>query len=275
LKRFFSKNSPTRSPSPADSQGRPERKELLDLFIHDLRVPLSIVATSTEKLLQKKDLCGSLTETQQRILDRILRNSRKAQNLVQDMIEVFRSEAGIFRMQPFLAEEILRMALLDVLDVTIGEEVENIYQEDSAEGFKQRVAKQGIVIQISGLYARKSFDHDPRKVRQILRNLISNGMKFYRQQLVIAVSGEHDLLISVEDDGPGIPLDGQTRIFERFTRLNHPETEQISGLGLGLSGVKSLVEAMGGAISVNSREGSGSRFDVRIPPLTDRKEASR
>jgi signal transduction histidine kinase len=275
LKRFFFTKTPPLPESPADDRGRSVKNELLDLFIHDLRVPLSVVSTSAEKLIQKKDLCGSLTETQQRILERILRNSRKAQNLVQDMIEVFRSEAGIFRIQPFSPEEVLREALLDVLEVTVGEDIEDICQAESMEVLKERIVGRGIAIDISGPYAINPFEHDPGKVRQIWRNLISNGMKFHRHRLVITISGERDLLFSVEDDGPGIPWDGQTRVFERFTRLTNPEQEQIPGVGLGLSGVKTLVEAMGGKITLSSREGAGCRFEVQIPPFSDRKEGIR
>ena len=272
MKRFFFKKTPSLPQSPANEPEGGGKKELLDLFIHDLRVRLSVVSTSAEKLITKKDLCGSLTETQQRILERILRNSRKAQNLVQDMIEVFRSEAGIFRLQPFSPQDVLREALLDVLEVTPGLDIENIYQAESMEVFKQRVAGKGVFIDISGQYVGMPFRHDPRKMRQILRNLISNGMKFYKHRLVLTISGNDDLLFSVEDDGPGIPSDGQSRVFERFTRLNAPETEQIPGLGLGLSGVKTLVEVMGGEITLKSGEGGGCRFEVRIPPLTYRKE---
>lgn len=272
MKRFFFKKMPALPQSPANEPGRGEKKELLDLFIHDIRVPLSVVSTSADRLIQKKDLCGSLTETQQRILERILRNSRKAQNLVQDMIEVFRSDAGIFRLQPFSPEEVLREALLDVLEVTVGEDAENIRQAESLDIFKQRIAVHGIVIEISGRYVSLPFRHDPRKVRQIVRNLISNGMKFYRHRLVLTISGKDDLLLSVEDDGPGIPLEEQSRIFERFTRLNTPGKEAMPGIGLGLSGVKNLVEAMGGEITLISGEGVGCRFEVRIPPLTYGKE---
>jgi signal transduction histidine kinase len=244
------------------------KKEMLDLFIHDLRVPLSVVRTSAEKLITKKDIYGCLTENQQRILERIVRNSRKAQTLIQDMVEVFRSESGIFRIRPFSPPSVLREALLDVLEVTSGEEIDNIATAETIEAFKDRVAEHGIIVEITGQYVHKPFHHDPEKVRQIWRNLISNGMKFHRQRLLISISGENDLRFAVEDDGPGISQEGQTKIFERFTRLENHGKEAIQGLGLGLSGVKALVDAMGGEIYVVSREGSGSRFEVRIPPLT-------
>ncbi len=83
----------------------------------------------------------------------------------------------------------------------------------------------------------------------------------------VTVGGDADLQISVEDDGPGIPQREQKSIFQRFVRLKEKERPSVPGLGLGLAGVKALVEAMGGNISLESREGAGTRFTVSIPPL--------
>jgi len=271
LKRFFFKKiSHPPDINPYDLE-KSMKKEMLDLFIHDLRVPLSVVSTSAEKLIHKKEACGSLTETQQRIMERILRNSRKAQILIQDMIEVFRSEAGVFHPRAFAPGAVLREALLDVLEVSAVEKLDKMDAAESIEIFGRQVAPLGIFIEINGIYREKSFEHDPGKIRQIWRNLISNGMKFHRQRLAITISGDHDLYFSVEDDGPGIPPDKQIQIFDRFTRLDVQPQEVMPGLGLGLSGVKALVTAMGGEISLISREGRGCRFEVRIPPLNCKK----
>jgi signal transduction histidine kinase len=71
----------------------------------------------------------------------------------------------------------------------------------------------------------------------------------------------------VEDDGIGIPLKDQKIIFKRFVRLNDEKHAYLPGLGLGLTGVKTLVEAMDGEITLESQEGVGTRFMVRIPPI--------
>jgi signal transduction histidine kinase len=81
----------------------------------------------------------------------------------------------------------------------------------------------------------------------------------------VKISGEADLVVSVEDDGIGIPLKDQELIFKRFVRLAGEKRASVPGLGLGLTGVKALVEAMGGEITFESREGVGTRFVVRIP----------
>ena len=97
---------------------------------------------------------------------------------------------------------------------------------------------------------------------------MSNAMKYRRQRMEVKISGEADLLILVEDDGIGIPLEEQGLIFERFARLNNEKRTYVPGLGLGLSGVKALVEAMGGKITLESQEGAGTRFMVRIPSMS-------
>jgi signal transduction histidine kinase len=92
-------------------------------------------------------------------------------------------------------------------------------------------------------------------------------LKHRRQRVDVAISGDTDLIVSVEDDGPGIPEQDQQAIFQRFVQLRADERPSGTGLGLGLAGVKALLQAMGGRIEVVSREGHGTRFSVRIPPL--------
>jgi len=240
-----------------------------------MRSPLSVIATSVHNLLNKAERYGPLTESQQRVLERIARNTQKTQNLIQDMIEIFRSEADIFHRDLFFPETILREALLEVLEADQERGFEKAYLSESLEDLKEHLAQQGIFFEISESFKNSPFAHDPRKVRQILRNLISNGLKYRRRRLLITIRGDRDLFLLAEDDGPGIPMEKQKSVFERFIRLTNQETNQIPGLGLGLSGVKALVEAMGGEITLISKEGVGSSFMVRIPPLTDRKEESK
>ncbi len=96
---------------------------------------------------------------------------------------------------------------------------------------------------------------------------MSNALKYRRKRINASIEGDLDLLVSIEDDGLGIPQGEQEIIFERFVRLNDKKSTDVPGLGLGLSGVKALVEDMGGEITLESREGLGTRFTVRIPPL--------
>lgn len=83
----------------------------------------------------------------------------------------------------------------------------------------------------------------------------------------VSIEGEGDLFIFVEDDGFGIPKDAHDAIYKRFVRLHDAKGPDVPGYGLGLPGVKSLVEAMKGEISLVSLEGAGTCFKVRVPSL--------
>jgi two-component system OmpR family sensor kinase len=243
------------------------KERLFDLLIHDLTSPLSIVSTSVTHLLQKTDRYGPVTDQQRHILERILRNNRKAQSLLQEMVEVLRSKEGLFQKELFPIEETLRESILDVLEMTVSDEAEKLCRTESQGEFKNIFESQGIFIEITGKYCHHPFCHDQKKIQQILRNLLSNAMRHRQKRIDLSISGEMDLLILVKDDGQGIPERDQQIIFQRFIRLNDKKNTESPGLGLGLAGVKTLVEAMGGEITVESREGFGTQFVVKIPPL--------
>ncbi len=244
---------------------------LFDLFIHDLTGPLSIVSTSTDSLLHKVDRYGPLTDHQKRVLDRVSRNINKAKSLTQEMIEILRSEEGLFEKEYFQIEKTLEESLLDILEMSIPSAVERLIQAGNQKAFQDALKEHGIFVEITGKYCKSPFCHDQKKIRQILRNLMSNAMKYRRQRMEVKISGEGDLNVSVEDDGIGIPLKDQGVIFERFVRLNNDKRPYVPGLGLGLTGVKTLVEAMGGEITLESKEGVGTRFMARIPPIQPQK----
>ncbi len=243
-----------------------EKERLFDLLIHDISGPLSIVATSASSLVNKSDRHGPLTESQMRLLNRVLRNAHRAQNLIQEMIEILRSEEGLFQEDYFSVEKTLQESLLDVLEMTIPHAVERLCQVEDHEAFQDGLKEHGIFIEVTGKYCKTPFCHDQKKIQQILRNLMSNAMKYRRKRMEVKISGEADLIVSIEDDGIGICLEDQEVIFKRFVRLKDEKCASVPGLGLGLTGVKTLVEAMGGEITLESRKGMGSRFMVRIPP---------
>jgi CheY-like chemotaxis protein len=253
-----------------------EKSRLFDLLIHDLAGPLSVVSTSTENLLQKSDRYGPLTDQQKHTLERSLRNIHKAQTLLHEMVEIFRSEEGLFQNDQFQIERTVRESLMDALEITVPHAVEELLCAKDRAEFQKILNANGIFVEFSGKYCESPFCHDQKKVQQVLRNLISNALKYRRRRMAVCITGEmDDLCISVEDDGVGIPQEQQQAIFERFVRLNDKRYAGVPGLGLGLTGVKALLDAMGGEITLESREGFGTRFIVRIPPLDLQKKESR
>lgn len=249
------------------------KERLFDLLVHDLRGPLSIASTSAYNLLHKSERYGSLTNQQKRTLGVILRNVRKSQALVQQMVQLLLSEEKLFHHQPFSVHEVLKDSLLEALETLLPEEAFSEIKED--EEFQQVLKNHGITIKLTGKYCTSPFCHDPDKFRQILINLISNALKYRRSRMNVSISGENDLFVSVEDDGPGIPLGKEEAIFERFFEFNEKKRSEIPGLGLGLIGVKVLVEAMGGEIRFVSLKDTGTCFTIRIPIVPPASEAEK
>jgi signal transduction histidine kinase len=244
-----------------------EKERLFDLLIHDLTGPLSVISVSATSLVRNTDRNGPLTERQKTGLDRISRNADKAQEILREMIEILRTEAGWFRKESFLVEDILHESILDVLEVESQGAAETLRREKDANRFRKLLEPHGIFVEITGKFLESPFCHDSRKIRYILRNLLSNAVKYRRNRVTVSVHGDVNLLVSVADDGPGIHQGEQEAVFERFVRLKDKQHPYVPGLGLGLAGLKAMVEAMGGTISLRSREGAGSEFSVDIPPL--------
>ena len=244
-----------------------EKEQLFELLIHDLTGPLSVISASTTSLLGNTDKNGSLTERQKVTLDRIMRNVNRSQVLLHEMIEILRSEEGLFRKELFPIEKVLKESILLVLEVDSRQKVEKLARQKNMKKFCEMLEPHGIFIDITGKYGRSPFPHDPGKVQQILRNLLSNALKHRRNRVDVTIRGDADLLVSVKDDGLGIPEENRKSIFQRFVRLKDKEHPYVPGLGLGLAGVKALLETMGGTITFDSREGVGTRFSVSIPPL--------
>jgi signal transduction histidine kinase len=239
---------------------------LVDLLIHDLTGPLSIVSTSVNTLLTREEKYGPYNDNHKETLKRVRRNAERARTLLQEMIEVYRSEEGLFKKDQFFIEEVLRDALRDAIEVVKPDIAEALCRTDSKDDFNGVLQDNGIYIEIKGRYNNNPFTHDQKKVGQIIRNLVSNALKYRKKTMKLSVADDPDLVISVEDDGQGIPTEKQDNVFKRFcsfkSNKNAPE-----GLGFGLSCVKNIIETMGGEISLKSGEEVGSCFTVRIPPL--------
>jgi signal transduction histidine kinase len=244
-----------------------DKEQLVELLIHDLTGPLSIAYTSTDNLLHKAGRYGPLTDAQKRVVERSLRNIRKAQALLHEMIEISRSEEGIFKKESLEMRKVLKEALIDALEANDSQAAERLIPVEDPEELENMLRTQRISLEMNGKYCNAPFCHDHRKVRQILRNLIGNALKYRRAEMRVCIQGDQDLLISIEDDGYGIPPNAQEAVFKRFVRLRDKRCGDVPGYGLGLAGVKSLVEAMGGEISLESREGAGTCFKIRVPPL--------
>jgi signal transduction histidine kinase len=260
----------TLSPDWAREQGNGamnDKDYLYDLLVHDLRGPLSVVAATTGSLLTRTENYGSLTDAQKTSLLRIQRNAKRAQVILNEILDVGRSEERLFDENFFSLKSAIKESIINALESTSGGADENLRESEISETFRRLVSEFGIAVEITGRFAKEQFVHDQRKVELIVENLVSNALKYRKKTIQISVSGDNEAVISVADDGPGIPSKEQETIYGRFSQCNIGDRPPVQGLGLGLYCVKSMVENMGGSVALSSTEGKGTTFVVRIPFL--------
>jgi signal transduction histidine kinase len=232
---------------------RDELDRLKDEFVltasHELRSPLTSVQGFAELLMLDKD---SLTPRQLETVEIILDNCRHLVRLLNDLLDLARSDAGRLSIRP--------------QPTAVAPLIEDVVRTMRAQ---TEAASQSLTEQVEpGL---PQINVEPDRIRQILVNLLTNAHEYTPEGASIGVAARavgDEVEISVSDNGPGIPPDQLERIFERFTRGDAGLTQRVGGTGLGLAISKSLVELHGGSIGAESTVGQGSTFHVRLPVAT-------
>jgi two-component system phosphate regulon sensor histidine kinase PhoR len=224
------------------------RQEFLSNVSHELRTPLTAILAFVETL----EAGGINEEDSQRFLSIIRRNATRMQGLIDDILELSAIEAGNIQVK---TEEIqLQHIVNDVItSLQAGASNHRVVLENQVNGDVKVFA-------------------DPRKLEQMLTNLVDNAIKFNRdggRVIVRHENGSRDRIF-VEDTGEGIPAQHLQRLFERFYRVDRARSRELGGTGLGLAIVKHLARAHGGEVAVESRLGEGSSFAIELP----RKEAA-
>jgi two-component system sensor histidine kinase MtrB len=213
---------------------------------HELRSPLTSVQGFAELLmLEREKLSPKQAETVEIILD----NSRHLVRLLNDLLDLARSDAGRLTIKPVPSE----------VAPLVEDAVRTMRAQTEAAGQTLgQVVEAGLPL----------VDIEPDRVRQILVNLLTNAHEYCPEGASIRVTAARvgaEVEIAVSDDGPGIPEDQLEHIFDRFTRGDAGLTQRVGGTGLGLAISKSLVELHGGTIGASSTPGEGSTFRIRLP----------
>ncbi len=222
------------------------KSEFLSRMGHELQTPLNSILGFAQ-LLE----LAQLTEEQGDNLQHILKAGYRLLELVNEVLDLARIEAGQLGLSPEPVR--VREALKDALDV-----------------IQPLAVHQNIHVRAEGaMRCERHVQADRQRLKQVLVNLLSNAVKFNRNGGSVAVSceetAENMLRIEVTDTGSGIAADGLNRLFKPFERLGTGAGVEGAGLGLALS--KRLVEAMGGTIGVKSSVGAGSRFFIELAML--------
>lgn len=221
-----------------------EKKNLLSMFAHDMKNPLITAGGFVRRLLAGKS--GPLTGRQQEYMSLVLKELNRVEDLVSDFLEFARFEAAECRPVP---EE------LDIICIL----------HTQVERARLKAEDKGITLtfEYSG-DGDMLITADARLLGRVVDNLLDNAIRYTSPEGTVSVSvcqGEETILVRVGDSGAGITEDHIPHLFDAFYRVNR----EITGSGLGLSIAKTIVEAHGGKIWVESVYGQGSIFSFSLP----------
>jgi signal transduction histidine kinase len=218
------------------------------MIAHDLRSPLMNITGVAEVMMQ--GLFGDVTEEQKKWLSRIQHNGRMLIELVNDFLDVSKLESG------YVDVKLERINLQELI-------------EKSVESYRVLAAEKQISMTKSIVTSLPFISADPRRLDQVLANLISNAIKFTHEQGEIEVGAEEVdpgwLNVWVKDNGEGIAAHEIAQIFQKYRQAGNLKASRQKGTGLGLVICKMIIEAHGGKIWVVSEEGKGSRFSFSLP----------
>lgn len=216
------------------------QKEFINVAAHELRTPIQPILSLTEVLRSEVT-----TSEGQEMLDIIIRNAERLQQLAEDILDVTRIESQTFRLnkENFSLDEILTGIMTDCREVKLrSTDVELTLESVSNETFVEA---------------------DKPRIAQVITNLLTNAIKFTtRGNVSVAVTkgNANDIVVSIRDTGQGIDPEIMPRLFTRFA------TKSIRGTGLGLFISKSIIEAHGGSIwAENNLDGRGATFTFTLP----------
>jgi signal transduction histidine kinase len=238
-----------------EASQRDQLDRLKDEFVltasHELRSPLTSVQGFAEILMLDRD---SLTPKQVDTVEIILDNCRHLVRLLNDLLDLARSDAGRLAITPRPTE------LAPLIDDAV--RTMRAQTDGAGQALTQRIEPGLPLVNVEG-----------DRIRQILVNFLTNAHEYSPEGATIEVAARvvgADVEVAVTDNGPGIPESQLEHIFERFTRGEAGLTQRVGGTGLGLAISKSLVELHGGTIAVDSTVGAGSTFSFRLPATAAR-----
>jgi signal transduction histidine kinase len=223
------------------------KSRFLSYMSHEFRTPLASITSISDILLNRMD--GPLTPEQQKQLKFVQGSVRELTEMVDDLLDLAKVEAGRISISPEWFEMVdLFSALRGMFRPIVSSDSVSLIFEESGS--------------VPRIYT------DDKKLSQILRNFISNALKFTpagEVRVTAAMATEDTVEFAVTDTGIGIAPEHLPVLFSDFVQLDTRIQKRLRGTGLGLSLAKKFSELLGGSVSVESQLGKGSRFSVLIP----------
>jgi signal transduction histidine kinase len=220
-----------------------QQRQFVGNVSHELRTPLTIVVGYLQSLLRRST---NLSAYQQQAVETATAETERTIRMLQDLLDLARADSGNlhFRLNPVM------------LNTLVAE----------VAAMSQKVSNRSINVLASDEDVITCADQD--RLQQVLINLVDNAIKYSGPEQAVDLileKTEQSVMIHVRDRGMGIPLPHQSRIFERFYRVDEAMTRSRDGTGLGLAIAKSLIEGMQGRITLRSKPGEGSIFTITLP----------
>lgn len=232
------------------------RRDFVANVSHEFKTPLTAIQGFSETLLG-----GAIDDPQnrERFLGIILEHSRRLARLTDDLLKLSSMDADRLEL------EIRRVSVSELI-------------ESCLETTQHRAAEKEIEVELATAGELPDIAGDRRRLAEILQNLLDNATQYTLPRGRITLSAETrdaDVVFTVSDTGIGIPKSDQSRIFERFYRVDAARSREAGGTGLGLAIAKHLVEVHGGRIWVDSEIGQGSQFHFSVPIFDPERAAVR
>ena len=223
------------------------KSRFLSYMSHEFRTPLTAVTSISQILLQQMD--GPLTPEQTKQVGFIRSSVLELTDMVNDLLDLAKMDAGRIAISPEWFEMVALFSALRGM-------------------FKPILAQSAVTLVFEETAAIPRIYTDDKKLSQILRNFISNALKFTHDGEVrvgATMFGEGEIEFSVTDTGIGIAAEHLPALFEDFVQIDNKLQKRLRGTGLGLSLSRRFAELLGGRVGVQSELGKGSRFSVVIP----------
>lgn len=222
------------------------KSEFLANMSHELRTPLNAILGYTELILDS--IYGEVPEKIQEVLERLEKNGRHLLNLINDVLDLSKIEAG--------------QLTLSLNEYSMGEVIQTV--STSVEAL---AAEKDLDLKVKVSKDLRIGKGDEQRIVQVILNLVGNAIKFTDEGEVTveATVSNETFLVSVSDTGPGVTEADQRKIFEEFHQADGSSTRKKGGTGLGLSISKKIIDMHGGRIWVESTPGRGSTFRFTLP----------